>query len=329
MSHRLSWIALALLAFAWPLAAATTETAATEESDDEAATQPATATAGDAEDKLQAIRDLLRLPEKETEAYASAFGRNADVDEPAMKMLLRRIQGMPRLTEDEARQLDQPGMYSLLARPQHYALEPMRMNVYVFVVERLDPGKQITPTKYWNKAQGPIWYWFCYNADARKFVEEPILLLTAIDPNTILGKPKSYDANIGLSSYQSMQPTQVVGLFYKLYHAPGAKTEARDYPVLLAWQIGAGKGVAAGKPFNVDGGVWITAGLLIMITFLLLRGYAKRIKKRPSPWQRMHEKETDEEEAIDEMVDADLKQAAELYRKERPQDAPDDSRPTR
>ncbi len=328
LSYRLFWIVLAMSLAAWPLSAATTETAATqaattEESDDAASTQPATLPAGGEDDHLLAIRQSLKLPEKEAEAYASAFGRNTDVDEPAMKMILRRIQGLPRLTEDEVRQLDQPGMNSLLTRPQHFALQPVRMNVFVWTVVRLDPGKQITPTAYWNKTHGPIWYYFCYNADARKFEQEPIVILTAMDPNTVFGKPKTIGPN-GEMSYQSMQPTQVVGVFYKLYNGKGAKAEAaQDYPVLLCWQIGQGKG--GGKALDIKGGVWITVGLLIMIAFLYLRSRAKLIKNRTSPF-RPSLPENEEDEAPDEPVDPDLRQAAEQYRKERPQDAPDNTR---
>jgi hypothetical protein len=308
---------LLLAAAAMPLAAATSEPAsepAIGEAEIVLSTQPATTAPADPEDRIQQIYDALQLPENEASAYESAISRSSQVfNELAMKMILRRIQKFPHLTRDEARQLDLPGMYGLLHRPQHYALQPIRMNVFVWTVVRLEPGSQLAATPYWTKDDGPIWYWFCYNADARKFENEPIVILTSIDPNTIMGKPKAFGPN-GEISYQSSQPLQITGVFYKLFKSKGARTDTPlDYPVVLAWQVETGRG-GEGNVLDIKGSVWVVVGILIVVTFLFMRNYAKRFKKPPAFTRRVQEEEPPEDE---EPVSEDLKKAAEQFRKER------------
>ncbi len=301
-----------------PLAAAPGEPAsepAVGEAEVVLSTQP-TSEPAEAYPNIRQIYDTLQLPEDEASAYESAVSRNSQVfNELAMKMILRRVQTFPRLTPNEAHQLDLPGMYSMLHRPQHYALQPIRLNVFVWVVERMEPGDKITASRYWTKEDGPIWYWFCYNADARKYEYEPIVVLSTIDPDTILGKPKKTTPS-GQMIYQSMQPTQITGVFYKLFKSKGAATESPlDYPVVLAWQAGAGTGGSA-QPLDLKGSVWIVVGILVMITFLFMRTYAKRFKKPLAFTRRLQEEEPPEDEPP---VSDDLKRAAEQFRKERPQ----------
>ena len=282
-----------------------------------AASQPVPPLTG-VRERLAAINDALELPPQEADAYAVAIDRKTQLNDLALTMLMRRIATLPTLLAQDLKSLDQPSIASLLSSPQRYYGRPVRMRVYVLRVIKLTPGDDFAPTRYWGRDDGIIWRWDCVNADAERPADEPMMILTAIEPNTVLGVPNKVDDR-GHRIYSPAKPLDIAGVFYKLYTTTNEVDTLQDYPVLLAWQVVGGRGSSGGpEPFiSQTDAVVIAIGIIaIFVVFAAFKRVREKHATASSPLSRSVRPE-------DFQVDESLKAAAEQYRKDKAIHGPD------
>jgi hypothetical protein len=134
----------------------------------------------------------------------------------------------------------------------------------------------------------------------------------------------------------------LAGLFYKIHMTRdrGDRNQGstlREYPVFLAWQIAAKPRLGGGGATVL--GVFLVAGLALLVGFVVLKKYLRQIRKGDQPAVRYRplrdtlraeaaaalaaaeEGDAPEDtEPQDTEVDPLLKQAAEEYRREKKQE---------
>lgn len=272
--------------------------------------------------KIEIIERALKLSDAETDLYMVDAGRRRQLSHQAsLTMFMRRIKDLPTLTGRQTGCLDMPAAANLLKRPDRYAGRPIRLNVLVIRVWRWEPGKDFRATIHWTARDGPIWRYDCYNADATSPSNEPVYVLSPLDPNAVLGKPSEIGKK-GQWMYSRIPQVELAGVFYKIYSSKSDSKVPRDYPVVLAWQIRTTGGTGAGGMFtNPARNVVMVVVIILAIVFLFLMRarQVRRVRSRPkeplgyrTSGARLATERDGPVKPEDE-VDPDLKAAAQEY----------------
>lgn len=279
-----------------------------------------TAAASRAMGTLETIEQRLQLTDAEAGAYRLARARKGQVDDPvALTLFLRKLRNLPDLPPAEMNHLDQPAVRNLLAHPERYAGHPIRLRVRVNCVWTRQPGVDFGETPDWRRGDGPIYRYDCLNAEDNSSAGEPVYVLSPLEPNRILGRPRK-DGNQGERIYD-IPPVQIAGVFFKVFADQDRDGRAMEYPVVLAWQMRP----AAGAAWKVAPESWTQALGIAIVLFLGIAGYffwrlrmsARNLRKgpRPPPPRAADARRQEEVPDEEEPADADLAAAAEEFRK--------------
>jgi len=285
------------------------------------ATQPGPATAASqAMGALETIEQRLRLTDAQADAYRLAMLRKGQIDDPvALTLFLRKIANLPKLSPDDMNHLDQPAVRNLLANPQRYAGQPIRLRVLVNRVWKWQPGVDFGATPDWTRGDGPIYRYDCLNDEANRSVDEPVYILSPLEPNLALGR-LGKDGNEGERIYD-IPRVLVAGVFFKVLSGRDTAGRPRDYPVVLVWQMRAApEGGLQVAPESWRQALGIAIVLFVGIAayfFWRVRQSAQRFRKPggPSPGRQEPSRQQEEVPPEEDQADSDLAAAAEEFRK--------------
>jgi len=216
------------------------------------------------------------------------------------------------------------------------------MTVLVSTVFKETSGTDHEPDLVWPIGR-ERWMIRCLDADGE--VQQPMLVVSLVDPAPLLHKPLS-DAEEPVQVFNAaIAPLELAGVFYKVFEAREsgtpehpARAMPRAYPLIIAWQLGipADKSAApSAVPMTMAGAI-IIALVALLVAFLFLARHIRRTGRRPGGrggplWTDRYRSlrditqdnlPADERHEADE-VDPQLKAAVEDWRKERPEDKPD------
>ncbi len=296
----------------------------------DAASRPA-ASSAPALTKIETIQRSLQLAEPQADAHRVARTRRGQIDDPvAFTMFLRKTASLPKLQSEEWSLLDRPAARSLLADPERYAGRPIALRVYVNRVWKWEPGQDFTASADWTRADGPVYRYDCLNAEAAHPADEPIYVVSTLEPNALLGPPRKIGDD-GDWRYTDLPRVQLAGVFYKVYAGRDTQGLPREYPVVFAWQMRTGAGGGAdvasdswARGLAGEGAMTFSlamgAVLLLAIAayvFWRLRQATRALRDRPlrtlSPAVGARTREGSDEE--EDQADAGLSAAAEEFRR--------------
>jgi hypothetical protein len=185
---------------------------------------------------IEIIEDRLRLTDAQAGAYEVARARKWQIDDPvALNLLLRKVSRLPALSPLEMADLDRPAVRNLLRWPGRYAARPMRLRVLVNRVLKWQPGVDFLATPDWTRDDGPIYRYDCLHAEANSPAQEPLCMLSTLEPRATLGKPLREAA--GGELIYDLPEIEVAGVFFKVFAGLDVAGRPREYPVVLAWQM--------------------------------------------------------------------------------------------
>ena len=287
------------------------------------------------------VEDIVKALEYDPE---SDFGRAmSDVEqnstqwkETALFMLMARAAALEPLDAAQLARLDRPAYRSLVASPERYLCQPMRLTVNVHRVLKTN-GKALGAGDLIWPIDKPVWRIHCTDA-AVPYQGGVMTILSTVEPRG-LGEPSKKtddDAKVSVAGeavYKRAPRIELACVFYKVFQAEqikGGKSKMRAYPLAVAWQAGDVQGFNAGAETHTKylfGGLAIA---LVAAVYYFIRRYVKRLSK-PAPAviyrsrrdqpdddedqddQDDHEPEGDEDQPVDPLLVA----AAAQYEKER------------
>jgi len=294
-----------------------------------------------AETPREAVDRILVLTDDEQDALDVAQTRKQDYEETALYMMLNRAAQLPQLPREQFAQLQRPPYRSLLDHPGRYAGQPVRLTVLVSTVFKETSGTHHDPDLLWPRGR-ERWMIRCLDADGE--VQQPMLVVSLVDPAVLLHKPLS-DADEPVQEFNAaIAPLELAGVFYKVFEARESGTpehpapaSPRPYPLIIAWQLGvpADKPAAPGVvPMTMAGAIFI-AVIALLVAFVFLARHIRRTRRRPGGWggplwpdryrplrDVTQDTPGDDEREADE-VDPQLKAAVEDWRKEHPEEKAD------
>jgi hypothetical protein len=298
------------------------------------ATGPASATAPAAGGaKIDTILQALKLSDSQADAYKVALSRKGQLDDPAaLTMLLRKIASLPMLQSQEWNELDRPAVRNLLAEPQRYAGRPICLRAYVNVAWKWTPGVDFAATADWTRNDKPIYRYDCLNAEAEYPASDPLYVLSPVEPNVFLGRPIR-TGDDGELIYGNPR-VQLAGVFYKVYAAKDRDGRAREYPVVLAWQLRPAEGGALVTPAAESWSQALGVAIILLVGivfyfFWRFRQAARGIRTRDlaaknlrqAPRLEEEQKEKEEPAPEEDQADPGLAAAAAEFRKKEGSDA--------
>jgi len=221
----------------------------------------------------------IELNESEKTAFGAVIDRNSKLDETAFYMLLGRAGKLGKLDKDDFDGLTRPAVENLLASPQLYRAQPMRISLFVFGANKLAPGDGLSYSRYWPRDK-PVWRLNAMMLAPVKKEVYPVIVFVLEDPMPLLGKGHKIDIS---GEHQYKKPgkrLEVAVVFYKIYATQSMSRKQRDYPVFVAWQLG-GKSRAR---FDKKGASTLLTAVLGIILVLLaglvfLKRYIQHVKK--------------------------------------------------
>ena len=274
---------------------------------------------------LEDIEKGLKLTENEQTALGAVTDADERWKETAFYMLLGRVSRLGELGAAELAKLDQPACRNLLRDPGRYRLQPIRLRVHVFRVEKLTPDKGLGFSEFWPRAKA-VWLMYCTSASAARHQDEPVLVFSTVEP-AVLGKPSTVN-DAGQQEFEHGPVVEIACILYKVSKQRQEQGgRLRDYPLLLAWQI-RGSGDPLRAPVRWTGQVRLTLGAIVLIcagggAFFLLRRHIRRLAaaRKVSKYKPMRDVPDGQGQGpTDNEVDPLLKAAAEQYGMERQQE---------
>ncbi len=294
-----------------------------------------------AETPREAVDRILVLTDDEQDALDVAQTRKQDYEETALYIMLNRACQLPQLPPEQFAQLQRPPYRSLLAHPERYVGQPIRMTVLVSTVFKETSGTDHEPDLLWPSGR-ERWMIRCLDADGD--MQQPMLVVSLVDPAPLLHKPLS-DADEPVQVFNAaIAPLELAGVFYKVFEARESGTPEhpapvapRRYPLIIAWQLGvvADRPAAPGAvPMTMAGAIFI-AVIALLVAFLFLARHIRRTRRRSGgrgqplwsdryrPLRDLTQDRLGDDEREADEVDPQLKAAVEDWRKEHPEDKPD------
>lgn len=214
----------------------------------------------------------------EQDILAAVRDRSRQLDEQGLYVMLRRAACLPQLTDEQYESLSQIAVARLLGSPQKLRGEPTRLRMIVVTSEKWDAAKGLGTSRWWPRDRA-VWWMTGFDVTGNTPSNEPVAVISLVDPQTILGKPLRVDDE-GMAVYPIGKVLQLAGVFYKVYTADSrgdATNPPRptDYPLIVAWQLKKGPSVAgSGNSFGL---LAILLGVLVL-AYVMLRRKAKAVK---------------------------------------------------
>jgi len=270
--------------------------------------------------KAKTLEDGLRFSPKEWTILRAVDDRKAQLDEEAAYVLFRRAASLPYLSPDDFNMLGQPTGEWLRSHPDGFRGQPVRLQVYVFEVMKFTG----TSPSWWPE-QTPVWQLHCERANARRPGDEPLILVSLVDPTPLLGKPGKVLSDGTVQYPRAVQVVDVAGVFYKTIEQNDQSTPPvkRRYPVIVVWQMKPGQSAEAStgewKLWSIFGGFL----LLAFGWFFIRRRLSQSRRERDGEFGRrgyrpMRDQTEDEPRHVPlGEVDPKLRAAVEEYRKKR------------
>jgi hypothetical protein len=298
---------------------------------DTAQTAPSTrpAPGSDLPELLLDVANALTLSDNEAAAISGVVDRAGlyDRTEP-MYMLLSHLDRVPKLSPAQLAALQRVPSRIFRRHPADYRAEPVRVTMAVRRVLEMSAGRQLPPSSYWSP-QRPIYVLIGLDVTAPVPIEEPLFVLSIVDPRPELGSPRHTDEDGALvyGPPNALGPRlDLACVFYKLMRDPSAKDPNHDYPVLLAWDIQSGEQRSSASGLMDSPGLLLLGVLVIaaLLWFMFRAARSYRHLSTPAGKLPRRQRPDDKPPASDEPVDPALRQAVEDYQKERqPRDEPD------
>jgi hypothetical protein len=239
--------------------------------------------------------------------------------------LLNHVDGRTHLTEQQAEKLENPSFRKLLAAPDLYRGQAIRISFVPRLVDPIRPSPEYPADgKFWL-LRGNV-----YREELKH--DQPIMVVSSDDPGDLLGEPDRVndDGSWVYEQRSSLRPVETVAVLFTIARGPGQDvTSGRDQParrfaVMVTWQLSAAAGEVASPDYQLPVAV---AGAVVMCLglFYVARRYLKQVKQRrntETPVQRYRRERqmqgrTPEEQDEDLPVNDELIEAANRYRQER------------
>ncbi len=289
------------------------------------AQSPSTQSQPAASDSVNISVDAISLSSAERIGLRTVRDRTETLDETALYIMLSRIAREAELSRGQLEKLPQPSHKNLLGHPEVFRGQVIRMTVQVAIVRKLVPGERIGSSKYWSKDR-PVWRIEALNDSARYPGEEPLVVLSTVEP-TSLRAPDKAAPNGDKLYYHPGPKLTLAGIFYKVYRAQSLGDDRvvrgwRDYPVVLAWQV-AGTAPAPESTSPIPIAILFTVIAMIAIFVGLkwrLKGgpgkgykYRSRQVSMEDEQQRNGAPSQDEDDRVDPLLTSEVEQ----YNRER------------
>ncbi len=280
----------------------------------------------------------LQLDEQDRQILMTVRDDTQGVEEAGFYLMLSKVAALPPLDAAAQRRLDRPAPANLLARPDAYRYQPLRLLVRVHSVTRLTTDRRhtdrlISPSPHWPSDQ-PIYQIHAVAVDPHSRDALTNAPLKIYSPHLPPNLPKGGPGEEGLVEYgENIAPIyEIHAVFYKTIKTLSRGTkdqppELRRYPVVLAWQwqhVSSPGGLEALSNYIVTG--VIALGLILAAAvFFLLRRRTKQLRAENSLWQRykpLREEAAQppaasEDQAVDpDTIDSELVDAATDYRRQ-------------
>ncbi len=312
-------VCLILSAIAWRAEHAPAQQTPATQTGAEGATRPAP------RDALEQIERILELDRREKLILSDVQDHSRQLDEPGLYLMLAKTARLGQLTDEQFRQLDQPAYRNLLKKPRRYRGMPIRMSVRAYAVKKLHAGAGggLSPSRYWPRDK-TVWRMDCLHApEGQTRRKEPVRIFSVADPAEMLGEPDKIEN--GEMIYSSGRRLALAGVFYKVYKGGTRKDKQADSPVvvLLAWQFRSGSGglfmQTASHPIVITA---IAAAVLLAGGYIIVRRRISRIRRAQTAQReyrpRRHEPPPREQAPApeDDNIDPLLKEAVEDFQRE-------------
>ncbi|MFP3937058.1 MAG: hypothetical protein ACLFVW_01860 [Phycisphaerae bacterium] len=290
------------------------------------AKQPASLEEQDGIARAESVEEGLTFSDQQQEVISTVQDHTGELVQPALYLMLRHTASLPELSAEKMADLASPGYGNLLEYPSRYRARPVRRRIYPKVVRKLTPDKGLGRSRYWP-GDRPVWRIDGLNATGESAINEPVVVLSVVDPTALLGEPTSVSED-GRMVYDPNFTVEVAGVFYKVWttesrgdeHIESKKT---DYPVLLAWQL---KHVSGGAS-KLAGDTLQALIMFLAVALMLILFFYMRRKSRDQTPARYHYRPRRKTQSPNgpetEEVDPELRAAAEATRDHRTEDDAD------
>jgi hypothetical protein len=283
-----------------------------------------------------APNEWLELSEQDRQILTNVRDDTQGVEEAGFYMMLSKVAALPPLDAAAQRRLDSPAPANLLARPDAYRYQPLRLLVRVHTVTRLTTDRRhsdrlISPSPHWPSDQ-PIYQIHAVAVDPHSREALPEAPLKIYSPHLPPNLPDAGPGEDGFVEYGENVAAiyEIHAVFYKTIEtlSRGSDDEPpqlRRYPVVLAWQwqrLSGHETLGALGNYIITG--VIALGLILAAAvFFFLRKRTKQTRAENSLWQRykpLRDEQppaaTQEQPEPDETIDPDLAAAANDYRRQ-------------
>jgi hypothetical protein len=291
---------------------------------------------------VKPIAQRITLTEEEKTVLDDLQDRTDQFDEAPLYVMFAVAARAPHLEPIDWHDLDQPAYVNVVADPNRYRAAPLRMEVKVFQVSKLQAGAGLSFRPGIWPGNRPVWRMDCLQTDTPYEKNKPLRVYSVVDPEPYIGQEDEKDSH-NIRSYNRGRRVRIAALFFKLYRTREEQSgELRDYPELIAWQIG--RTVSSLRDSGGVGGLAHFLPLLLLIVALAAGFYftRRRLAKlkqdsaglgaryRPLRYQAegpsgddRGRQGPDGREQVDGPVDPDLAAAAEEFLREHEEERDD------
>lgn len=245
-----------------------------------------------------------------------------------LAIMLKHVSSIRQLPPEHISLLESPPVRLLRKYPDEFRFRPVRLEVKVYMVEKLTPGKNMVSSTYWPSDRN-IWQLYCVSAMTPDPEHSPLIITITEDPTDALGTPDQVDSKGAMIFRKQPRRIEVAGIFYRNYRHETRDGGQASYPVVLAWQSRL-----VGSVESSSGGGGLQGILLGLVLVMLLgawwwsRQYLRSRKDQDNQRQDAlrQAREAREQMVIDEaeaaQIDPALRAAAEEYFREHPEKRP-------
>ncbi len=262
--------------------------------------------------------DALKLTQAEATALADVADKSPQLDETAFYIMLAKAARIAERTDQDHSLIDSPAAVQLLDAPRRWRGWPVSLGVTIYRAEKLQGHKHLSASPNWpvNK---PVWK---LSGTAMGDPNITIVAFSVTDP-LMLGEPDSTEtdaAGVIIATYDKGSAAEVIGFSYKTWSTKDTEGRLQNYPIVVAWKIArTGRpGEAELTPQLEKFYQTVALGMALLIGYLFLKVYTRRLGKAGSPLRQANRIESAGGETGDvtPQIDPLLKAAAEQYAKD-------------
>ncbi len=262
--------------------------------------------------------DAIKLTTAEATALADVADKSPQLAETAFYMMLAKADALARRTDVDLTSMDTPSSSQLLTNPQRWRGWPIRSRVIVYKIEKLQGRTHLSPSPHWS-VNRPVWKL------SGTAMGDPNIAIVAFsgtippqrnEPDSIV----TDETGVEVRTFTNGTPVEYAGFYYKVWSTKDTEGKVQDYPVIIPWKISLViPGVKTERPGSL-GKLYQTValGMALLIGYLFLKAYTRRLGKAGSSLQRAEKIESTDGETGDAepRIDPLLKAAAEQYAKD-------------